>query len=174
MIPDELMGLEIVWLAATALGGFAHGLGPSRSLARVGLASLWLEFTFAFSMLVPVSLLRWSLTATASGYEHQEEKKQIWKVEEAACFFWNPSCTFTGSVALVAAAALAAVKDNIDVAAAASCGAIAFGMGATLVTMFGIVVVSVSMMCIVALDGAIQYGTLAPAAAAMVFIGTLV
>ena len=82
---------KLVYLAATllaALGGFARGLGPSRGLARVGLAFLWFQFITGCSTLYLVSLVRGMQTGAASGFEHQEEKKQIWKVEDAECVFW--------------------------------------------------------------------------------------
>ena len=46
----------------------------------------------------------------------------------------------------MAAAALVAVKNYMDGTAAASCGAFVVGMGATLVILFGTVVVPESMM----------------------------
>ena len=48
------------------------------------------------------------------------------------------------------------------------------GMGATLVILFGTVVASESMMHFLSFDGVILCGALAPAAAAMVVVGTLV
>ena len=124
-------------------------------------------------MMYPVSLVRELQSGAASGVEHKEEKKQIWKVEDAECFLL-PSCNSTGPVAVVAAAALVAVENYTDGTAAASCGAFVVGMGATLVILFGTVVATESMMHFLSLDGVILCGALAPAAAAMVVVGTLV
>ena len=107
-----------------------------------------------------------------SGFERQEKKKQTCEVEEAHCFM-VPLCNSIGPVAVVAAAALfAVVKHYEEVAAAASCGAFVVGMGATLVILFGTVVASESMMHFLSLDGVVLCGALAPAAAAMVVVGT--
>ena len=67
-----------------------------------------------------------------------------------------------------------AVENYMDGSAAASCGAFVVGMGATLVILFGTVVALESMMHIVSLDGVILCGVFAPAAAAIVVVGTQV
>ena len=64
------------------------------------------------------------------------------------------------------------MKHYVEVAAAASCGAFVFGMGATFMTLFGIVVASESMKHFLSLDGVFLCGASAPAAAAMVVVGT--
>ena len=125
---------NMVLMAATllaALDGLAHGLCPSQGLARVGLASLWLEFAFSnlfsvflvalFSVSVDVALL-----LSGKGFVHKEDKA-FWKdfgMAGKACSLEDPFLT-TGPIAVVtAAASWAAIGKYMKIAAAASCSAL--------------------------------------------------
>ena len=99
-------------------------------------------FISPFSMLLRVSLVRELKSCAASGFKRQEKTKQTCEVEDSLCFM-VPPCHSKGLMAVVAAAALKAVKHYVEVAAAASCGAFVLGMGATFVILFGTVVASV-------------------------------
>ena len=127
------------------------------------------SFFSAFSMLLPVSLVR-----ELKSCERQEKTKQTCEVEELLCLM-VPPCHSVGLTAVVAAAALwAALMHYVEIAAAASCSAFVLGMGVTFVILFGTVVASESMKHFLSLDGVFLCGASAPAAAAMVVVGTLV
>ena len=113
------MCAKMVLMAATllaALDGLAYGLCPSQVLAHVGLASLWLEFTF--SMLLPVSLVALvpvsvdvALLLSGKGFVHKDDKA-FWKdfgMAGKACSLEKPFLT-TGPIAVVTAAASWAVN----------------------------------------------------------------
>ena len=125
---------KMVLMAATLLAaqdGLAHGLCPSQGLARVGLASPWLEFTFSILLsvflivLFPVSV-DVALLLSGKGFVHEEDKA-FWKdfgMAGKACSLEDPFLT-TGPIAVVtAAASWAAIGKYMKIAAAASCSAL--------------------------------------------------
>ena len=165
-----LMGFARSWLLPGFLATFQHYFMEFDVSVCIYLFAMFVavspSFFSAFSMLLPVSLVR-----ELKSCERQEKTKQTCEVED----FMVPPCHSVGLTAVVTAAALwAAFMHYVETAAAASCSAFVLVMGVTFVILCGTVVASESTKHFFSLDGVFLRGASAPAAAAMVVVGTLV